>query len=210
MIMFGHLKAVEFTNLVEGAPLGPKRREHLERCQRCRTTLEALSAVRQEVSSMDRDLPEVDWDRFRSSVRDELLSRAIQRESTVRRWTGWPMQPAVAWVLPVIFVIAVTTLVFVWHYETSHSPNAGVENPQLNTGLNQAPSRLPIPGKRTGDQPSVTVEEPPPAPVEPILFEAEMIAWSETGIFEELMDLDGAEEQQFRDLLASAQQGNRQ
>src|SRR5437867_13344223 len=103
--MFGHLKATDFIRLTEGIDhLPAKRRSHLEACARCRAAWESLESLHTEVSSIDDEVPEPDWEEFRSSVRDRLLSRAIQRETAVRRWTGWAIRPVAAWALSLLFV----------------------------------------------------------------------------------------------------------
>jgi len=112
--MFGHLKAEDFVNLMEGAELPEKHRSHIAQCVQCRSTWEALRSVHAEVSSIEADVPEPDWLQFRSSVRDELLSRSIQRESVVWRWTGWAGRPAFAGALSVVFAVGPTTVTVVW------------------------------------------------------------------------------------------------
>src|SRR5213592_1598414 len=82
--MFGHLKAKDFVKLTEGIDQLPaKRRSHLEACARCRAAWMSLESLHTEVSSIDDEVPEPDWEEFRSSVRDRLLSRSIQREPAV-------------------------------------------------------------------------------------------------------------------------------
>jgi hypothetical protein len=128
--MFGHLKAEDFVNLIEGEALSDKRRAHLDRCERCRATWRSVQAVQAEVTSMDADIPEPDWSQFRSSVRDRLLSRSIQRDAAVRRWTGWAIRPAMAWALSVFFAVGITTVTILWN--TGHrapSQPASVESP---------------------------------------------------------------------------------
>ena len=78
---------------------------------------EGVEKIMNELRSLDEDIPEPDWAEFRSSVRDRLLSRSIQRTSAVRRWTGWSIRPAVAWALSVVIAVAVTTGVFLWNIE---------------------------------------------------------------------------------------------
>src|SRR5574341_2364843 len=114
--MFGHLKAEDFTNLIENAALPAKRRAHLESCPRCMATLEAVRAVQAQMGSDSMDgLPEPDWAEFRSGVRDGMLSRSIQRNAAVRRWTGWPVRPVMAWALSAVFVVGLTTGMWVWN-----------------------------------------------------------------------------------------------
>src|SRR5262249_54988383 len=109
--MFSHLKAEDFVNLMEGAEPSAKQRGHIQACPQCRETWESMRSVHAEITSPESDIPEPDWAQFRSSVRDELLSRSIQRQSAVRRWTGWTVRPAVAWALSLLMAIGVTTTV---------------------------------------------------------------------------------------------------
>jgi Zn-finger nucleic acid-binding protein len=127
--MLGHLKAADFVNLIEGAELPAKHKAHIDGCPRCRGTWESMRTVHAEITSMDTDIPEPDWTQFRSSVRDELLSRSIQRESAVRRWTGWAIRPAVAWALSMLMAIGVTTVTVLWKIDgRAPAPTpAGVE-----------------------------------------------------------------------------------
>jgi hypothetical protein len=127
--MLGHLKAEDFVNLIEGAELPATHKAHIDSCARCRGTWESMRTVHAEITSMETDIPEPDWTQFRSSVRDELLSRSIQRESTVRRWTGWAIRPAVAWALSMLMAIGITTVTVLWKID-GHVPAptpAGVE-----------------------------------------------------------------------------------
>ena len=112
--MFGHLKAEDFVNLMEGAELSATQRKHIAGCSQCHATWEYMRSAHSEMSSMETDIPEPDWSSFRSSVRDELLSRSIQRQSTVRRWTGWAIRPATAWALSLLLAVGVTTVTVLW------------------------------------------------------------------------------------------------
>jgi len=112
--MFGHLKTEDFINLMDGLEVPEKYLQHIQSCTQCRGTWESMRSVHDEISSMESDIPEPDWTQFRSSVRDELLSRSIQRESSVRRWTGWAMRPAAAWALSILMAIGVTTVTVIW------------------------------------------------------------------------------------------------
>ena len=112
--MFGHLKTEDFINLMEGAELPEKYRSHIDSCAHCRTTWESMRSVHAEITSLEADVPEPDWAQFRLSVRDELLSRSIQRQSAVRRWTGWAMRPAVAWALSILMTVGITTVTVLW------------------------------------------------------------------------------------------------
>jgi len=115
--MLGHLKAEDFVNLMEGAELSEKHRLHIDACVRCRATWESMRSLHSEMALTETDIPEPEWEQFRSSVRDELLSRSIQRESAVRRWTGWAIRPAAAWALSVVMAIGITTVTVLWKAE---------------------------------------------------------------------------------------------
>src|SRR5437870_199540 len=123
--MFGHLNAKDFVNLMEGSELPEKYRAHLDACADCRGRWHALESVHAGVSSMDDDIPEPDWVQFRSNVRDRVLSRSIQRETAVRRWTGWAIRPAMAWALSLLLVAGLTTVIVLWNVtRTPTAPNS--------------------------------------------------------------------------------------
>jgi hypothetical protein len=115
--MFGHLKAEEFTNLIENIGLSAQRIAHLESCTRCRTTFESMRNIQARMVEPEHEdaIPEPDWTDFRSGVRDAMLSRSVQRDSTIRRWTGLALRPATAWALSIMFVVGVGTGVWVWN-----------------------------------------------------------------------------------------------
>ena len=82
---------------------------------------------------MDGDIPEPDWSQFRSSVRDQLLSRSIQRDAAVRRWTGWTIRPAMAWALSVLLAVGITTVTVLWNTAHRAPPQpASLESPVLD------------------------------------------------------------------------------
>jgi hypothetical protein len=126
--MFGHLKAEDFINAMEGSELSARDRDHLKTCARCRATWDSTRSVHAEMTSMETDIPEPDWTQFRSSVRDELLSRSIQRQTAVRRWTGWSMRPAVAWGLSLVMVMGITTVTVLWKVDNRTSAVPAVES----------------------------------------------------------------------------------
>ena len=125
--MLGHLKAEDFVNLLEGFELPAKHKAHLDSCSRCRTTWESMRPIHSDVTSMESDIPEPDWAHFRASVRDELLSRSIQRESSLRRWTGWAVRPGAAWALSMLMAVGITTVTVLWKIDTRRpTPPASV------------------------------------------------------------------------------------
>jgi hypothetical protein len=131
--MFGHLKAEDFMNAMDGAELSVTHRNHLDTCARCRATWDSTRSVHAEMTSMETDVPEPDWVQFRSSVRDELLSRSIQRQTAVRRWTGWSIRPAVAWGLSLLMVMGITTVTVLWKVDNRAPVATTVTQPQSLT-----------------------------------------------------------------------------
>src|SRR5580765_5174640 len=113
--MFGHLKAEEFVNTLEGVSLSERRTGHLTTCRECRETLQSIRSIRDSIAHEDTGIPEPDWSDFRQSVRAGLLARSVKRDSTVRRWTGWPVRPAMAWGVSLVLLICVSAGGFLWH-----------------------------------------------------------------------------------------------
>ena len=123
--MFGHLKAKDFVNLMEGIDLPAKHRSHLDGCTQCQAAWKSVESIHGELGSLDSDIPEPDWVQFRSAVRDRLLSRSIQRESAVRRWTGWAIRPGMAWALSLLLIVGFTTVIVFWNVgKTPSAPNS--------------------------------------------------------------------------------------
>jgi hypothetical protein len=120
--MFGHLKAEDFLSLIESRQEPAVERTHLNSCERCREIWDALKPLYAEMTSKDAEIPEPDWTEFRSSVRDQLLVRSVQRQTAVRRWTGWAMRPAMAWALSLLLAVGIPTGMFVWHLQTEKAP----------------------------------------------------------------------------------------
>src|SRR5206468_8277000 len=78
-------------------------------------TLAAVQGVQAQMTPSENDVPEPDWAEFRSDVRDAMLSRSIQRNAALRRWTGWPLPPAMSWSLSVVFIAGLTAGMLVWN-----------------------------------------------------------------------------------------------
>src|SRR5688572_24003939 len=121
MNMFGHLKAEDFTNLLDGAALTDRLQTHLQSCAQCRKTFESIQEVRNQIEEMRMEasefIPEPDWQEFRSDVRNSLLSRSVQRENSSRGWLGglgW--QPAMAWGVSMLLVVGLA--VGIWSQQT--------------------------------------------------------------------------------------------
>jgi hypothetical protein len=118
--MFGHLKAEDFTNLLDGAALSDRLQAHLQSCGQCLKTFESVQGVRNQIEEMRMEsadyIPEPDWSEFRSDVRTTLLSRAVKRENANRGWLGgvrW--QPAMAWGISMLLVMGLTGVI--WNHQ---------------------------------------------------------------------------------------------
>jgi hypothetical protein len=173
--MFGHLKAEDFTNLMEGAPLAEKRRLHLESCARCAETLKSVEAIRAQVTEMqmtaDEHIPEPDWSEFRGDVRNALLSRSVKRENANRSLlAGLAWRPAAAWGMAAVLVFAMTTGVMVWNQEPIEEAGVG-----------------------------------PVAPVQPVLGSAATIdaiaGMTQTDVFVDVLQLNESETEHLQQLL---------
>src|SRR5678815_1859096 len=91
MNMIGHLKAEDFTNLLEGATLTDRLQAHLDSCPQCMKTFKSVQEVRNTIQGMrmeaaDEYIPEPDWSEFRSDIRNALLARSVKRENATRNW----------------------------------------------------------------------------------------------------------------------------
>ena len=142
-MIFGHLKAEDFTNLLEGATLTKGRQDHLQSCARCLEKFTAVREVRNGIEGMrmeaDEYIPEPEWSEFRSDVRDALLSRSVKRENAGRSWLGelaW--KPALAWGVSMLLVLGLA-FDFFWNHRRTESESgqaASVENSSEETDLN--------------------------------------------------------------------------
>jgi hypothetical protein len=192
--MSKHLEANEFVNLMEGLPLPQDRSGHLDDCPECRSTLSGINELHEDVSTLNEDLPDVDWTALRSSVRDRLLSRAVQRSSVFQRWTGWTLRPAMAWSLAFVVLIAVVGAGTLRHYQTQH-PAPSLSQSAIGT----------VPSEANDDSVSV-IDTANVFDVDDETIEAEAMAWSQTDIFSELDELEISESELLRELIASAEE----
>lgn len=184
--MFSHLKPENFVNLIEGEALPAKYQAHLDGCARCRETWQEMQSMHGEFASSDAglDIPEPDWQHFRSSVRDELLSRSIQRQTAVRRvvrqWTGWSINPALAWGLSLVMAIGLTTATFLWR-----SGGSAERTPVIQS----------VPPAAVNDVAADSVELNAETNAEA------MDAGPERSLFQDVVSLGAEEQEQFRALL---------
>ena len=95
-----------------------------------RKSEEFLDRIRSEMTAMDENIPEPDWAEFRSSVRDKLLSRSMQRPSEVRRWK-------LAWAFSLMALVGITTGVL-WKLK----PGNEGSDPMLQNSRNYAPAQV--------------------------------------------------------------------
>ena len=129
--MWGHLKAADFINLIEGHALPLKRRSHLQSCARCTeafVSAQKLHSKLAESALNDDEIPEPDWFQFRADVRNSMLSRAAQRQSKAvsgAGWTGWLTRPAMSWGLAVAFAAGLSAGLLMW--------NRPAAQPQIQT-----------------------------------------------------------------------------
>jgi hypothetical protein len=171
--MFGHLKAEDYTNLIENVELPAKRRAHLQSCARCMATFASVQQVQAQMAPPENDgknIPEPDWTEFRSSVRDAMLSRSIQRNAAIRRWTGWHVRPAMAWSLSVVLVAGLTAGALLWNQR----------------------------GIQTASTPKAPATE---LIAETPIRDAAFAAWSEGDVFDQLAQLNDHEVVHLRELL---------
>ena len=130
MNMFGHLKAEDFTNLLDGATLTDRLQTHLQSCAQCLKTFESVQNVRNQIEEMRTEsesehIPEPEWAEFRSEVRNSLLSRSVRRENASRGWLGklgW--QPALAWGVSMLLVVGL--LGVLWSQKPAESQRTEV------------------------------------------------------------------------------------
>ena len=182
--MFGHLKSGEIVNLIEGGTVSSHRRTHLEACSRCRETWTALKSVYSNVAANQQDLPEPNWLEFRASVRNEMLSRSVKRQTASQLWTAWTgitdwaIGPAFAWSLSVLLAVGVTAGAFMWNRSPANLPSDAAVTAEFN------PSPF-------GATPFIEVQG----------IETEIKAWSNMNVFEEIATLESGEAESLLELL---------
>ena len=134
MMMFRHLSAEEFTNLLDGTPLPDHRRAHLQSCAHCLHRFTSVQEVRNEIEVMHAEeedyIPEPDWAEFRSDVRNTMLSRSIRRENASRSWF---LKPAAAWAFSMAVVAVLVVSGVLWNMPGGEPATAGgtLEDPPM-------------------------------------------------------------------------------
>jgi hypothetical protein len=104
-----------------------------------------------------------------------MLSRSVQRASAVRRWTGWPVRPAVAWGLSLVFAVAVATGGLLWYLRYPDT-SVTVSNDPVNTTMEGSFS-----------------------------IETGFVDWSQPDPFDELVILEEQEQEALRLMLTAEQ-----
>jgi len=191
--MFGHLKADDFTNLIEGGELSSRRRTHLKSCTRCTDALESAQSLHAELTKSvidDQDIPEPDWFQFRADVRTAMLSRAAQRQPKAIRWSTLILRPAVTWGLAVAFTAGLSAGLLIWNHQ----------------GTNIQSTVSPVPEQIA----SLEVNDTDPmddASTDSAVVGLGMTTWSQTSVFDELSRLNDMQAEKLQKILeAEAQQ----
>jgi len=192
-MIWGHLKAADFINLIEGKELPLKRRAHLESCGRCTEAFGSAQNMHSQLAMSainDDEIPEPDWFQFRADVRNSMLSRAAQRQSRVfshSGWTGWLTRPAMSWGLAVAFAAGLSAGLLIWNRPVSVSGPTVV-----------APADLP-PASMVND--SALSDAADEASIEPAALNSSLSSWSEFGVFEAVSQLDDKQAEKLQRLL---------
>ena len=185
--MFGHLKAEDFTILIEGGELPHRRRTHLQSCARCTDAFVSAQSLHAELIKSvvdDPDIPEPDWFQFRNDVRTAMLSRAAQRQPGTIRWGGWIMRPAMTLGLAVAFTAGLTAgLVILNHHGTSIQPTITPVQEQL----------------ASLDVNDVDVTDD--ASQDSVVIDLGMTTWSQTSVFDELSQLTDMQAEKLQRIL---------
>jgi len=185
--MFGHLKAEDFTNLIDGGDLSSRHRTHLKSCVRCTDAFESAQSLHAELTKSvldDQDIPEPDWFQFRADVRTTMLSRAAQRQPNTIRWTGWIMRPAVTLGLAIAFTAGLSAGLLIWNHP----------------GTNFQPTVSPVPEQIA----SLDINDTDPADdasTESAAIDLGMTNWSQTSVFDELSQLTDMQTEKLQRIL---------
>jgi len=187
MSMFGHLKAEDFTNLVEGGEVPSKLRTHLHACTRCTDAFVSAQGLHSEMMKSvidDQDIPEPDWFQFRTDVRTSMLSRAARHQSKTASWSGWLLRPAMTWGLAVAFTAGLTAGLFLWNEPAMNISSAGAPITEQIVSLDVSEAEI-------ADE----------ASMDSAVVDLGMTTWSQTSMFDELSQLSDAQAEKLQQLL---------
>jgi len=190
MTMFGHLKAEDFTNLVEGLVEGDavpsKLRTHLQACTRCTDAFVSAQGLHAEMTKSvvdDQGIPEPDWFQFRNDVRTAMLSRAAQRQSKAAGWSAWFLRPAMTWGLAVAFTAGLTAGLFLWNEPAVNIPSAVAPVAEQLASLDVSDTEIVDEASLDGS------------------VDLGMTTWSQTSVFDEYSQLSDAQAEKLQRLL---------
>lgn len=204
-MMFGHLKAEDFINRIEGDELPADLRTHLQSCRECAESLasaQSLHSAMTQAAASEGDIPEPDWSQFRMDVRNSMLSRSAQRQPKLG-WAGWLLRPAMSWGLAIAFTAGLSAGLFIWNQHGSQTA------PAIQTA-----SVTAVPQTPAGTAPSAvlaveTLKSASDTKTEDVRIKTlstrrELAAWSATSAFESVAQLNEAQSIRFQELLAGA------
>jgi len=196
--MFGHLKAEDFTNLVEGDELSSRCRTHLKSCTRCSDALESAQSLHAELMRSvidDQDMPEPDWFQFRADVRTGMLSRAAQRQPKAIRWSTLILRPAVTWGLAVAFTAGLSAGLLIW--------NPPGILPVPTTGTSVESNDLSDAAQVASLDVNGTTSIPDDVSLDSASIDSGLSTWSQTSVFDELSQLSDMQAEKLQFLLES-------
>ncbi len=196
--MFGHLKAEDFTNLIEGGGLPSRRQTHLKSCTSCTDAFVSAKNLHAKLAMSvidDQDIPEPDWSQFRADVRTAMLSRAAQRQPKASNWSGWFMRPAMTWGLAVAFTAGLTAGLLIWNRPgTSSAPTPGLSIESNDLSYAAQVASLDV-NRTAGIPDDVSLESTP--------IDSGLSTWSQTSVFDELSQLTDMQAEKLLLLLES-------
>jgi len=201
--MFGHLKAEDFIEILEGEEAlskHPGHQSHLRSCTRCSAALDSLQELHAEMAKSavdEQDIPEPDWFQFRADVRNEMLSRAAQRQSKANSWSGWLLRPVITVGVAVAFVAGLSAGVFLWNRTVPAPSNA-------NSAVASATAGSELASLNVSEATSI----PDEAALDVAALEPELATWSQTNIFESISQLDDAQSEKLLRLLEAENSGS--
>jgi len=196
--MFGHLKAEDFIELLEGeeAALNHSvRQTHLRSCTRCAEAFVSMQELHSEVAKSDldeQDIPEPDWFQFRADVRNAMLSRAAQRQSKANSWSGWLLKPAMTWGLAVAFAAGLSAGLMVWNHTAEISSPSDPKSSVV--------SATDIVSDASGTPEDVALDAG--------VLDPELAIWSQGNVFEKISQLDDDQSEKLIRLLEAENSGS--
>ena len=185
--MFGHLKAEDFTNLIEGGELPSNRRIHLKSCAHCTDAFVSAQTLHAEMTKSvidDQDIPEPDWFQFRADVRTAMLSRAAQRQPGASSWAGLLLRPAMTWGLAVAFTAGLTAGLMIWNQQGANIQSTVAPVTEQLASLDT--SSTDIADDFSTDSATIDLG---------------MTTWSQTSVFDELSQLSDAQSEKLQQIL---------